>query len=625
MSIDVALENTAAHAAPRNVLFTDVSNNSLLVILTHTGPQLRLTAGPVVAESEASGAKATLVFIKIDLGDQLTDEQAAGLDVSCADWATAQYLEGWWSLAPASNSSLAKSSPVQVRIDGWPDFTTAMSGQIHIEYYRFGKIDDFTQEALFVHRAPGATPRPLDIDFGFGIGGAEESVTDTVYLSEPAGAEIENTLVLRITNPQQEDPIAGAAAGASQPKFTLCFPAGEKPRADALTTLDHAQAMPPPRPAEVDATLWDVQFDDQAGLPSWSLTPKGDPILGPHATVEFILTGLVVPPPEGVALVYLQHVNVPGYDDGVDHVDVPKLAPVEGILHFDCLSPTDPPAGTPVHLTWTTFAVLDEHIGLAYEYNQQPKSLSSRSSPPISANEADFTVPESIEDPTLFTLNVDDSNATGNRQAQVWITPYSTEVDVFGIGISPGRIGANDSATLSFRTANATSACIGIDGATVQLDIAVDGWVRCQLTTNDGTSIVVSQENVTKGELPLPAAFATAPQGQDLSVNLRAEAQDKDKNDHQETIRLDLRPASITSFNVVKRLDPRQRGSLCAFALWTTSDAVASKVTLDGIPLNKESGFFVADSDSDPSPGPYTLTAQGFGPPVSLPAKGKWS
>ena len=604
--IDVAVKN----ASGEPVLFTGAASNSLVVSLTNAGAgSLALSAGAVVAESQAGGAAATLVFVSVDLGDGLSDPQAAGLRVSCPGWSVAQFLEGWWSLAPSAGGELEKAKSVEVRIEGWPSFATAAAGQVHVEYYRFGEETGFSDKPLFVHAAPSG--RPLPIRFGFGLDPTGTTLTDEVYVS---GGAIENTLLFAITNTDKDAAIPGAAAGAgAAPLFQLCVPAGRDASAATLTTSDRAKVASP-SPPHGGSAAWDLHYDDQ-GLPCWSLAPTGDPLLKSGESVTFGLTGLVVPEPIGEAYVYLQHSAVPGFDDGYLPLLVPKVRPKPGILQFVLLSSPVPPVGDRVRLSWSTFAVPKDGVELAYRGEKGPRTITS---PAISASERDFTVPDPIgDDDTTYTLT---APKVPGAQAQRTVTPYSTELEVSDPTVKPGGIGGNESVTVRFRAQNAASVVLTVDGGvgSVPIDVGEDGHVTFVASVGDNNYLLdVSQGGVAKGA---PLDIHDLVDNRAQSITLRAEVRGTDGAVAHTTAGVTLLPASITEFELyLKDVDGVRR----PYARWRTEHAAAAVLTYAGAEVVTDG--LSGDVELDPTDeGDYTLFAHAFGPQVWVTKRAPW-
>ena len=487
------------------VLYTNRSDNAVVVTLTPDAAA-QLTGGPVVAEDDADQHATTLVYLQPDLGSSAPDPSV--LHVSCDGWA-AEYLAGFWSLAPVDSAVV--TDPVRIHITGWPVFTAASSsGQLYVEYHRFGGDTAWTRDNLMVQAAPGAKPSPLRLGLDFGVAGDGRSRTDHVYVwnQREQDAVVENTLTMRLTNREKHAIVSGPGT-----RFQLLFPEAAAPSAGTFTMLGN--------PAPVAPGGWSAQLDDQAAAPCWTFTPPpSSQILGPAVgpdggpnlkgdqTVEFSLKGLVVAPPTGVAPVYVQHLDVPDHDDGFNTKGVDKFDAPAGILDFECLTGYTPAAGSEVRLTWKTYGV--DRLQLSYTYNQKPKTLSTPHEIPFSAKE--FVVPERIEDLTTFTLTAAGAGPLIRSPSSFSVTPYATDVELSNVRLAPTILAQSAPCTLTFRTANATAVTLAIDegSGSVGLTVGADGHVVCQLSQVAPGSIAVTQDDVSKGSLSLPARKAGA-------------------------------------------------------------------------------------------------------------------
>ena len=89
---------------------------------------------------------------------------------------------------------------------------------------------------------------------------------------------------------------------------------------------------------------------------------------------------------------------------------------------------------------------------------------------------------------------------------------------------SAASLGAAETVTVSWRTSGAVASTLGLRGSPtppISLDISADGTVACDLCSNDGTTLTVSQAGQQKGALALPADAANQ-----LNVTLQIAARD---------------------------------------------------------------------------------------------------
>jgi hypothetical protein len=84
---------------------------------------------------------------------------------------------------------------------------------------------------------------------------------------------------------------------------------------------------------------------------------------------------------------------------------------------------------------------------------------------------------------------------------------------------SADALGAAETLTVTWTTANAIRSSIGIGGSVVPLDIAADGTVTCQLSSGDAKTLTVTQQGNMRGQLLLPP---DAMVHQTVTVDVRA-------------------------------------------------------------------------------------------------------
>ena len=515
MTLSVAVANHRTGEA--QVLYTDTPDNSLDVSLT-AEPTVAVTAGPLVGQSKAKQATSTLLYITVPPAHagMLADPQS--LDVRCDGW-TAEFLEGFWTLAPDADGQLGD---LRVTVGNWPLFTTATKGQLYVEYHGFGDGSGFSRPLVLVHAAPSATPKPLKAHLAFGVQASGRSVTDHVNVwderpQDDVPEAKDNTLVLRLVN-DEPSPISSAGAGAARTSFRFMFAAGQDPSPNILTTDDYATGLQWAVPHG-----WEVpQLDTQAGVPCWTLTPpaggvllgaaadsaRGPDLSGDHS-VEFTLSGLVVRRPTGDAPVYLQHVNVPDHDDGFVSLDIPKVEPPTGILSFTSAMDAAPPKGGEVYLAWTTYDV--DRVQLSYNIGNTRRRLSTPGD--LQFRTGRYLVPDRIDDDTTYTLTATANHVISGSPWPITFAPYATDVEVLDLKVTPAVLGADAGCTLSFRVVNAKSVTLSIDhgSGTVPLEARGDGHVSCQLTSADGKTMTIKQGTVTLGALTRPTAIESAP------------------------------------------------------------------------------------------------------------------
>ncbi len=113
--------------------------------------------------------------------------------------------------------------------------------------------------------------------------------------------------------------------------------------------------MPPPTP------------DTTAGTPSWVIEPNGNANIftDSNPNLDLIFTHVITILPKGNATIYVQWVNIPGYNSGKKALNLPKTVPQPVVLAFSApngqLSETCD-GDSPVQLVWKTFAASEVEI-----------------------------------------------------------------------------------------------------------------------------------------------------------------------------------------------------------------------------------------------------------------------
>jgi hypothetical protein len=504
MTLNITVVNSLkTDAAPPHVYLDPPGNNELVVTLTNdSGGQLALTHGKPVSERQAKSSPTTLICIAI----QVTGLNAAGLSVEADGWTSAADAQGAWSLAPANDGQLGRGDSIAVRIGGWPAGLTASSGTIYVAHYHFGGLDpDYSSRPLLVDRWPSEHPLPIDFTFV----ARESTPAELAYISpvplKPA-TEISNTLVISVAN-TDSGAIAGPWPPDRPPTFELLLPASAQPDPNSLLLIDYAQNVTV-SPADTAHGSWDTKHDTQSGLARWTITPTSSPILDAHASAQFSISELIVPGPwKGVVPIYLHHFNFPGYDDGCQTLEVTKAEPSPGILHFVLLSPLNPPAGDPVALAWTTFALDPEQPNaVKLEYEQDDRAVTLASPADIAVNTSGYEV-RGVETETTFMLTACKRDGTpidtpGSNQAQLTVQPHQTKpwvgeiATTFSDGTSSLVVG--QSVTFAFKAHNADTVRLELAGATPQwpidLRVPATGVVSCTVHAEGGGTLSVSQD-----------------------------------------------------------------------------------------------------------------------------------
>jgi hypothetical protein len=300
------------------------------------------------------------------------------------------------TLTPKTDVTVAAGKPVEVPLGSFTPDATMRSQTVWLEcdYSTAvqGGVSVSGSSALLVQAKPAAgSSKNLDLRSALVPG------LDVVYRTpdDLVDSELPNILQFSITNPNAGTPLVadGTSSPGPAPELQLWFayaPDEKQPHVGALTTLEHANDFN----VSVVQGNWNVD-DGNAAAGYWLLTPGDSEILGsglarpdgtelPAAAV-FSVGNVVTHLAAGTTVMYLQWRNIPGYADGLATLPLVKREPVPGILGF-VADPLYVNAGSPVTLTWTSYAV--ESVQLEYPDPDPTKAAIEQNFP---ANITTFT------------------------------------------------------------------------------------------------------------------------------------------------------------------------------------------------------------------------------------------
>ncbi|GAB7529268.1 hypothetical protein PS3A_16770 [Pseudomonas sp. 3A(2025)] len=345
------IDCSIANADGKPVAYLGQSQTLTLTLANNSGSDLLLAGSAPVGEDSADGSTA---LIYVFLAGLVADP--ALVQVSCAGWTvqSQQTPQGQvWCLAMAEKTTLKSAGTLTISLQGVTLGGQPGSRQVTVD--QFFLDGDSVQLPVMAQNDPGKL-LPLNIEFAI-------TGSNVVYITQDPAFPMQDSLVFRLTNPSRDTPIVpdDVPWGQQTPSFTLSFTYASKGNGfGALTSAERAASFT--RQAVQDyGRRWSISANTQ-GSPSWTLTPdqlNNKQILGTgeQASFEFMLGSIVTQLSVGTTLAYLQWNNIPGYQDGYATLALFKQNPVPGIQRFLSLSPSNMRQGTPVLLSWQTFAL----------------------------------------------------------------------------------------------------------------------------------------------------------------------------------------------------------------------------------------------------------------------------
>jgi hypothetical protein len=169
-----------------------------------------------------------------------------------------------------------------------------------------------------VQNAPNVAVKALPVSFDFTPANADSN-NNTLLTTKNANEPISNSLTLVLANRSGSPLVDPATPPSSTPsQFILSFVAATDPGYHALNTVDLLQNVSVGLAS--GTTGWTVT-PLLTSPRTWSLQPTADNVAilepGTAGIAEFSITSLVTQSVAGPTIVYLQYLNVAGYNDGV--------------------------------------------------------------------------------------------------------------------------------------------------------------------------------------------------------------------------------------------------------------------------------------------------------------------
>ncbi len=305
--------------------------------------------------------------------------------------------------------------------------------EVNTHYTIGGVALSGSSEKLFVLTAPNGQLKDLndDVDFTAFINYDQQLVAhDLVYISpENLQPPIANRIHLNLAYNGHDNLIPNWPP-LSPPQFIISFSYGTgsndltdaiqsgHPDYNALTSAWSIKAAID----QAENTAWNLPLPNTADpSPSWVVEPAfGNQHLLTHdQNLDVIFEQIITVLPKGVAHLYVQWANIPGYNAGVRAVALNKQVPQQAKLDFT--SPQDGKTidpNTPVTLNWQAFAAENLKITWDGGFRSKPLTAYDLNNPQlIYAGSDDTIVPDNPESQFLLNANFDPGTGTGGVQS----------------------------------------------------------------------------------------------------------------------------------------------------------------------------------------------------------------
>lgn len=390
----------------------DPAVNVLTLVVTYaTDVDLRLKAGAPVMEPPPDDGPSSFY---LNFGDLVAADAVPRIKIEADGWQVQYFATPApaFALTPTQNQTFAAKASLNIRISNFPVAGPPRTSSIAVDYYGLGALDAAPGIGSVVVQNPPRNNKKLSLN-------ASIVSNPVAFITVDRTSPIKNTLVFQFSNPSPTDPIVGKDIqwGPNPPEFLISFLPGSPPGYGALTTLERMKDIQIGL-AQVYQAGWTITKDTSGPKPFWRLRPQDHAVLGSGeaAMVEFRITDLVTELKAGLALVYVQYSNIPGYDDGYFAFQIEKRMPSPGILQFVNLTPALIRRGDPITLSWQTFDAAS--LTLSYAIDDQPFRRTAPGDVPFNGSYSPVPAPTET-----LTFNLEVFDYAGNKvQSQVTIT-----------------------------------------------------------------------------------------------------------------------------------------------------------------------------------------------------------
>jgi hypothetical protein len=285
-------------------------------------PPTIVPGGPVREDQARTSATPRLYLI---FGTLLHAKALEALSVTAPGWEPKYFGDPTpsWTLTPRAGLTLTAGQTIAVTIANVV-CRDAQDGQLIVDYYNFGVPDGSIGLPLAVRRS---TARELRLDARL------VDPSAVVFISEEGGEPIQNRVSIIIANPSPTDSLAPRGTTPPQPPtFRITCSCGDAPGYGAVTTPQKAAdiRLDEATYKEEYASLWKIGYNPQAIPPYVTLTaePSNAEVLGAggSGTVQLTLTNIVTELAPGVAQIYVEWRDIPGWRDGSTAVPIRKVS-----------------------------------------------------------------------------------------------------------------------------------------------------------------------------------------------------------------------------------------------------------------------------------------------------------
>ena len=241
----------------------------------------------------------------------------------------------FWAIAPYGETIIQPGDSLTISFNEIKiTKQIAENGQVLTQlYYNNTSNAEFQQNITL--KTPPKTPLNDVLSVAFTKGGGQREGNNVIYIT-PEGfeSEIDNTLVLSLTN-KKEEPLLVNPSQTNEAGFYLSFPVDSGTSGTGLADkdgLNHIDIQIA-KISEQDYS-WSVQKNTQKDLPFWELQPLNSHILNGGGGVTFNISDIIPDNEEGTTQLTLQPKNILGYANTPFIINIKKMLPEVLVDYF---------------------------------------------------------------------------------------------------------------------------------------------------------------------------------------------------------------------------------------------------------------------------------------------------
>jgi hypothetical protein len=382
-------------------------------------------------------------LLKIFVSPPLTDADVKRIKLATTDW----------RLTPGDDClELRRSSQISIPSKGTltiPFADVMASGEATTGYFTFdytgftGTEDESRRVTVFVQRPPKGDPPPIAFDTGARpeyAGQQSRTVYVTPWAITTTQAGIANHIVLQVGNNRADAPIKSSPT--SDAKIVVSFTSG---KSDLSICSDEQIKVVAGK--TVQGEQWRVEREISGPVPVWAMRP-------PQGAVNIFAAGEMIAvrfdpivsrlPPNFASPMFVQFVNIPGYNDVYGAFFLQKVPPVPYVGSFDAYSGTKKLAPGAVvgfkekiTLAWDAFAA------------ERVRILELKQAFPPTQKSVDVFPAESTHTYTLVPEIGSDSRHELRKNVNLAVS-----VPVAKLAASPDAVGPAEDSTLQWNCSN---------------------------------------------------------------------------------------------------------------------------------------------------------------------------